>query len=194
MSKKGNNVIGILVSILGISLIFGVVVISFFQKGSNENYFKKQDRVFSEKVFESLINLNEDNYPDTPEDLVFLYTNTYRLLYGDKIKNFDVLPIILEKQRMLFSKQLLENNPLEEQILRVKKNLEFLSENKMKIINTYVKDVTYDKNNGNIAYVNVIKQDNLFESYYYKYYLQKYEDKKWKITGWYNTDEKFNIK
>lgn len=205
-NKKNSNskFISLLLGILAISLIIGIIIISIIQKNSPSSYFIQETAVSSEKVYNKLLDLTEENYPNSPEKVVKLYVETYKLTFGNRIspKAIDeVLPIILEKQRILFSNQLNEDNPINEQLISVKKHIKFLEDNKLKITSSEVLPTIYDQKNSNLAYVNVKFQDNTLESengssfktYYYKYYLERNSNGKWHITGFYLTDSNFNI-
>lgn len=198
-----NKVIALLLGILGISLVIALVAITVVQKNSS-SYFIQDTAISTEKIYNNLLDLTEDNYPQSPEEVVNLYTESYKLVYGNRIKTEyidTVLPTILEKQRLLFSEQLINDNPIESQITSVKEIIDFLSKNKLKIISIETLPVIYDHENPNIAHVNVKIQDNSikeknetsFTTYYYKYYLELGINGKWHITGFYPTNEKFNL-
>lgn len=205
--KKNNDKIGkIFISLLvalGIFFIIGLVFLSFMQKDDVSSYFTKDSVNSSEKIYNSLINLTEDNYPESPEKVVELYTESYKLLYGDRIKKEHInnlVPTILEKQRILFSDKLIIDNPIEEQTLNVKNNINFFQNEGLKIVFVELKPVIYNQEDPQKAYVNVVFQDNSKPSndvnshnYYYKYYLSKDRNGKWRITGFYPTDSEFNL-
>lgn len=192
MTKKGNNTISVLFIILIIFIMLGFFSISIFKNGQTNKYFDKENKSVAQPLYEKIISLTEDNYPKTPEEVVSLYTDGYKLLYGDKIKDLSIVPNILEKQRLLLSKQLISQNSLEEQTTSVLNSIENLKQNKVKITNINIKDTSYTNQNNTKATVKVVNQDSLFQVYYYIYYLEM-EENQWKITGWYNTDENYNI-
>ena len=192
ISKQGNNIIGILFIILVIFIIIGFFSISMIKTGDTSGYFNKEDKAIAQSIYDKIISITEENYPKTPEEVVTLYTESYKLLYGDKIKDLSIVPNIIEKQRILLSDNLVANNALDEQINTVLDNIENLKINKIKVTSTNIKSTDYDQNDNTLAYVKVTKEDSAFQTYYYIYYL-KLEGDKWKITGWYNTDENFNI-
>ncbi|MBS5794792.1 MAG: DUF6715 family protein [Lachnospirales bacterium] len=191
-SKKGNNIIGILFIILVIFIIIGFFSISMVKTGDTSGYFNKEDKSIAQSIYDKIIAITEENYPKTPEEVVSIYTESYKLLYGDKIKDLSIVPNIIEKQRILLSDNLVANNALDEQINTVLANIENLKSNKIKVTSINIKSTDYDQNDNTLAYVKVTKEDSAFQTYYYVYYL-KLEGDKWKITGWYNTDENFNI-
>lgn len=193
MTKKGNNIIGILFIVLVVCILVGFFVISMIKNKDTAGYFNKNDNVVAESIYEKVMGISEENYPITPEEVVTLYTEAYKLLYGDKIKDTSIVPNILEKQRILLSDEILTNNPIEEQEKNVLSSMENIKNNKVRLTSVDVKPVMYDPGDSNVAYVKVDKKDNLFQTYYYLYYLERQPDEKWKITGWYNTDENYNI-
>nr|WP_317360142.1 DUF6715 family protein [uncultured Tyzzerella sp.] len=191
-NNKGNNIIGILFIILISLIVLAFIGFSILKSGNTSGYFNKEDRVAAKAIYDKIISISEENYPQTPEDVVKVYTEGYKLLYGDKIKDLSIVPNIIEKQRLLFSEKLLDKNPLEEQINGVLASIQNLKNNKIKITSINVKPTTYDQRDNTLAYVKVDKKDSFFQTYYYIYHL-KLEEGKWKITGWYNTDENYNI-
>lgn len=193
MTKKGNNIIGILFIVLVVCILVGFFVISMIKNRDTAGYFNKDDKIAAEAIYEKVMSISEENYPITPEEVVTLYTEGYKLLYGDKIKDTSIVPNILEKQRILLSDEILTNNPIEEQEKNVLSSMENIKNNKVRLTSVEIKPVMYDPSDSNVAYVKVDKKDNLFQTYYYLYYLERQPDEKWKITGWYNTDENYNI-
>ena len=193
MTKKGNNIIGILFIVLVVCILVGFFAISMIKNKDTAGYFNKNDNVVAESIYEKVMGISEENYPITPEEVVTLYTEAYKLLYGDKIKDTSIVPNILEKQRILLSDEILTNNPIEEQEKNVLSSMENIKNNKVRLTSVEIKPVMYDPSDSNIAYVKVDKKDNFFQTYYYLYYLERQSDEKWKITGWYNTDENYNI-
>lgn len=203
--KKSNNNVSKIITILIIILIIGLSIIFSFlallPKNPNSKYFNKESLSSSEKIYSEILDLTEENYPETPEEVVYLYTESYKLLYGQKIKPKYIdtlLPIILQKQRLLLSEQLINDNTIENQTTKVKESMNILSKNKVKITMIQCNPVIYDQDNPDIAYINVIMQDNSVASdetgkYYFKYYLKRNSTGKWKITGYYPTDKEFNL-
>lgn len=191
-SKKGNTIIGILFIVLVLFVIVGFIGISFLKSDGTSKYFYKEDSVGAQNLYDNIMRISEENYPKTPEGVVNKYTEVYKLLYGNKIKDLSIVPNILDKQRILLSDDLLDSNSFEEQVNEVLYSIENLKNNKVKITSIEVKSFSYDQIDNTLAYVKVDKTDSLFQKYYYIYHL-KLENEKWKITGWYNTDENYNI-
>lgn len=192
-SKKGTNTIGILFIVLIVCIIGAFFIASSKEGTETAGYFNKEDKIVADELYEKVMTINEDSYPQTPEEVVTLYTEGYKLLYGNKIKDLTIVPNILEKQRILLSNEIISKNSFEEQEKNVLSSIENLKKNKVYITNISVKPVTYDNKDNNKAYIRVETNDNLFQTYYYLYYLQRGKDGKWRITGWYNTDENYNI-
>lgn len=185
MTKKGNNIIGILVIILAVCVVIGMVLIGTKKdQTSLGKYFNNVDKVVGSELYESLLNLSEANYPNTPEEIVKIYTNGYRLLYGDKIKDLSIVNTILKQQRLLFSDEILSKNTLEQQEKEVLKNIENLKQQKNKIIGITIEKGKIGEDNEAKVVVNV--QDNILQEYTYTYLLKKDEQEKWKIFSFEN--------
>ena len=191
-NKKGNNIIGMLFIVLVLFIIGAFLAISFLKSEGTSKYFYKEDSVGAQNLYNNIMSISEENYPKTPEEVVNKYTEAYKLLYGNKIKDLTIVPNILDKQRILLFEDLLASNPFEEQVNEVLYSIENLKNNKVKITSVEIKSASYDQMDNTLAYVKVDKIDSLFQKYYYIYHL-KLENDKWKITGWYNTDENYNI-
>ena len=192
MTKRGNNIIGTLFIGLVIFILIGFLIISRLKTGEESKYFNKEDQVGSKILYENIIKISEEDYPNSPDKVVSLYTDGFKLLYGDKIKDMSIVENIIDKQRILLSDEIVSSNSLEDQVNNVLININNLKEHKIKITTIELKTATYDSRDNKKAYVKVNKVDNLFQTYYYIYHLEL-EGDKWKITGWYNTDENYNI-
>ncbi len=192
MTKRGNNIIGTLFIGLVIFILIGFLIISRLKTGEESKYFNKEDQVGSKILYENIIKISEEDYPNSPDKVVSLYTDGFKLLYGDKIKDMSIVENIIDKQRILLSDEIVSSNSLEDQVNNVLININNLKEHKVKITTIELKTATYDSRDNKKAYVKVNKVDNLFQTYYYIYHLEL-EGDKWKITGWYNTDENYNI-
>ncbi len=192
MTKKGNNTIGALVIILVAFIIVGFFSYSMLKNGETAGYFYKDAESVAQPLYDKIMALSEEAYPKTPEEVVSLFTDVNKLLYGDKIKDTSIVPAILEKQRILLSDNLVAKNSLEDQTESVLASIENLKSNEVKVTSVDIKPTVYDQKNNKKAYVKVDTKDSLFQTYYQVYYLEL-EGDKWKITGWYNTDENYNI-
>ena len=192
MSKKGNNIIGILFIVLMVFILTGIFINARLKEDKSSSYFNKEDRTGSKLLYENIMNLTEEKYPSSPDYVVRLYTDTQKLLYGDRIVNDTIVNNIIEKQRILLSNKILTTNSLEQQEQLILENIKNIKENKVKVTRIDLKQSIQDFKNNKKSYVKVAITDNLFQTYYYIYHLE-IENGKWKITGWYNTDENYNI-
>lgn len=193
-TKKSNNVIGTLIIVLTGLIIVCIVGYGVIQNKNIIKIFKKDDSIMSRKTYEQILEISDENYPKTPDEVMQIYADTYKLLYGNKIEDNIVIKPILKKQRVLFSKNLLDKNPFDKQLENIIKNMDNLKMQEVYMIGIHLKPVIYDSENANKAYIRVFNQDNYFKNYYYIYYLERDENSKWKITAWYNTDENYVIK
>lgn len=192
MSKKGNNLIAILFIVLIVGFVGIFLALYFFNSDDSSKYFNKDSAVASQNLYDNILSINEASYPQTPDEVSSYFADTLKLLYGNKIEDFSIVPTILTKQRILLSDELNKNNSLEQQQKDVLVSIKNLKDLKVYITTINLQPATYDPNDKNLAFVKVKNIDNLFQNYYYIYHL-KLQNGKWKIIGWYNTDENYNI-
>lgn len=193
MIKKTNNTIAILFILIGITITVGLLLFAYSVGSKTENLFNKDKAVKATILYENVKALQKDSdYPKTPEEVLQLYNDSYLLLYGNMIKNKDIISEILHQQRKLYSKELLKLNAFEEQEDLLEKSIEYCYKNKFHITGIITKPVIYDMES-NTCYIRVTLQGNDFSEYYWNYFLEKERDTGfWKITAWKKADKNFN--
>lgn len=189
MNKKTNNIVGIIVVVGIVLLVVGMIIFGATRENGNlGRYFEKENRLLSESLYKKILEISDESYPETPQQVVDLYLDGHRLLYSENIKDFTIVGTILEKQRELFSPKLLAtiNVPEQEQI--VQNNIINIKEQKIRIIQTEVEEQEQEQEqSGNMAFIKAIIRDNLFQEYHYLFQLEKEIDDKWKIVSFENT-------
>lgn len=198
-TKSFNNLVGVLIGIIIISIVIGVLITGESSDNS-ESYFNKTSATSSELILEELLQISEENYPKTPEEVIDTYITAYKLLYGEKILdektkeiiNPDIVQIILSAQRYLLSDELKELNPLETQVQNVIFNISSIIDEDARIIDNSYSPAIYSSFNPKLATVRVSHIGNGFTQYFQEYELEKDFEDKWRITRWYNTDENYN--
>lgn len=130
----------------------------------------------------------ENNYPSTPREVIILYNKLQKKLYQNK-KDDEKIQQLIKQQRKLFHKELLDKNPYDIQIDRLKIELEKTQDNK--IIESKIQDLTPDNYFGERKELCKIKTIYYLinGNIYIEFLLQKDEQNSWKILGWQNTDE-----
>lgn len=185
MTKKGNNIIGALVIILGIFAVIAMLVFGIKkEENSTTKYFNDVDKVVASEIYEKILELDEDTYPATPKAVLDTYLGGYRLLYGDKIKDLSIVDNILEKQRILLSNKILEGTSLEKQKEIVLNNIANLKNQKIKVTQVFIEE--NNKLDGDTEEMTVKIQDNMLQQYEYIYTLKKENENIWKIASFKN--------
>ena len=185
-NRKTKLIIGVLLAILGISISVSFIVISLVQNNKYADFFNPKTKKEAIILYDKLISISEEEYPKTPEEVISLYLDGYKLLYGDMILNQSVVSNVLVFQRKLLSEKILNNNTLEAQLEKIKKDLDFLTKNKFKITSIKIGEFILDKKDFNKGSFLVTKRGNDLEEYKYMYYLEKNNANQWKIYSWQN--------
>ncbi len=125
-------------------------------------------------------------YPGTPAEVLKLFGRINQCMYNTSMKEeeFDQL---LKQMRMLYSRQLLEQNPYEEQRINLKAEVDGFISNKKRIVNYTVdksSSVEYEKIEGQeCAYAQLayfINENGQYSKTFQEYVMIK-EDGLWKI-------------
>lgn len=161
--------------------------------------YYNQDKLMSKKPntsydIDKILDVDiESQYPTTPREVVIFYNNTIECLYKVGL-NDNKSQLLLELQRNLFAKELLDNNPFDIHFLRVKSDIEEYKKNNKIIIDSKTQELVpddYYKVNGqeickvkSIYYLNT-NNNNIYQ----EFILKKDVDNKWKIFGWRKTKQ-----
>ncbi len=128
----------------------------------------------------------ELGYPETPAEVLKLFGRINQCMYNTSLSDeeFDQL---LNQMRMLYSSQLLAQNPMDEQRANMKKEVDSFISNKKRIVNYTVdksSSVEYEKINGQeCAYAQLayfMTENNQYSKTFQEYVLIK-ENDQWKI-------------
>lgn len=133
----------------------------------------------------------EISYPETPTEVVKMYCRIVQCMYNNSLEEEDI-QAMTDKMRMLFSNELLENNPKEQHLQDLKKERESYQKNRAAIAN-----YTVEKNSSvnyktvekeematlEAAFLVNFKKDSSYKKSNEEFILRK-EDGKWKIVGW----------
>ena len=131
----------------------------------------------------------EDDYPDNPAHIVEVNNVIIDILYGKPLTD-EEKSLAIDTQRLLYSSEFLEINPVEKQMLELERERIMNDENDIKVIGSKVMN-SYNDPPGTmhiqvIHYTNKQDQD-LVREYIVKEEVQDGQNKEWKIFGWKNT-------
>lgn len=180
----------IIYTVLIMTVLAVVVIYAYFRMTG-----KKEEQVPKTKV-EKLISRNlEGNYPATPREVVKVYGEYTKYLYngsdGEKLteEQFDAL---FDQVRLLYADELLEENPREEQLARLKMDVKAYEEQSKTIMSYTVQQssqIEFGKVDGKeAAKVGLIfmtkAEGEQPAKTYEEFILQPDEEEQWKIIGW----------
>ena len=177
-----------------IAAVTTMVILAAFGLGG---YYYLNNKPETEKVekkteAESILSKDfETAYPETPTEVVKMYCRIVQCMYNTSLEEDDI-QAMTDKMRMLFSNELLENNPKEQHLQDLKKERETYQKNKCKIAN-----YTVEKNSSvnyktvekeematlEAAFLVNFKKDSSYKKSNEEFILRK-EDGNWKIVGW----------
>jgi len=182
-SKKYKSNLFTLISILAVILV--MFIINRVQK---ENKLKEASKETLSEVQKILDMDLENDYPETPREVVKLHGDMTRLLYSgiedDEIKK------LAEKIRELCDEELLEKNPLDQYLNDLYTDISLWRKLNRKIENDFVvneeREEIKEKDGKEYAtaYISFTITEKGKTSELRKYLMRKDDDNKWKILGW----------
>lgn len=166
-------------------MIIILCVVGYYSYLNRDKFVKKEKLTGFDKIIE-LSSGGEDL--DNPDDAIIRNNQIISYLYGGEIKPEEIETLI-NLQRDLFDPDLLEINPVELQIEKIKSKIQEYKEKGFKIITVKQKSATYEEKNKNVARIKVIQYTNGESDNYLEYYLRKQVDGTWRILGWKVVDQ-----
>lgn len=180
----------IIYTILFMSILAVVIIYAYFQITG-----KKEEQVPKTKI-EKLINRNlEGNYPATPREVMKVYGELTRYLYNgneEKKLSDEQLEALLDQVRILYSEELLEENPREEQLERLKMDVADYKKMSKTIMSYTVQQssqIQFGELNGRevakvvISFTTKASGEQPAKTYE-RFLLQADAEERWKIVGW----------
>lgn len=135
----------------------------------------------------------EISYPETPREVVKLYSRMVKYLYDDKVSEKKTKKVV-EQMRLLFSDQLLEKNTLNSQLTHLESDVAAFAKEKKAIIGYEVVESSLKtkevdgKERATIIVGFSIKNNDNYEHSNELFLLEKDTEGKWKIVGWQITE------
>lgn len=178
------------VGITIVALLCVVLLCGGFFVLKNKNSAEPENMTVVQQI--NAKNLEKD-YPKTPRAVVKLYNQIVTSYYGEKYTDaeFDKL---IEQARMLFDKDLADNNSTEDYKASVQESIADYKQRSFKIRQSSVCDsddvkyLTDDTNGDKLAYVTAsyfTEENKKFGKTYQMYVLRQDENENWKILTFY---------
>lgn len=193
--KKKNRSSKFLPTILFMSIIaISIIYLFYYINTSTEPILPLGTKEKSELEIISEKDLDYE-YPATPSEVLRLYYRITRVLYNEDLTEEQTNNLV-SKLRQLFDKELIENNPLEDQLKIFTKEKEDFKDKKYEFSDFNImdaKEVLYWSKE-EVEYAAVIGSSSFTKKnellmVYEEYIFRRDEDGRWKIVGWQPANE-----
>ena len=186
MYKKTQNpvVVGIVMALLAVFIIGGFFLVRSI---GLKNLELKKSKTEVEKLME--LNL-DDNYPGNAREVLKIYNRILKCCYNEELTD-EQIKKLAEQNQKLFDEQLLEKNPYDQYVEKLKKDIEDYKSKKTTIANIAIQDLAEAEREerGGYKFCNllvsyIVKDTKGLKTTNEKYYLREDDKGKWKILFW----------
>lgn len=186
MYKKTQNpvVVGIVMALLAVFIIGGFFLVRSI---GLKNLKLKKSKTEVEKLME--LNL-DDNYPGNAREVLKIYNRILKCCYNEELTD-EQIKKLAEQNQKLFDEQLLEKNPLDQYVEKLKKDIEDYKSKKTTIANIAIQDLAEAEREerGGYKFCNllvsyIVKDTKGLKTTNEKYYLREDDKGRWKILFW----------
>ena len=186
MYKKTQNpvVVGIVMALLAVFIIGGFFLVRSI---GLKNLELKKSKTEVEKLME--LNL-DDNYPGNAREVLKIYNRILKCCYNEELTD-EQIKKLAEHNQKLFDEQLLEKNPLDQYVEKLKKDIEDYKSKKTTIANIAIQDLAEAEREerGGYKFCNllvsyIVKDTKGLKTTNEKYYLREDDKGRWKILFW----------
>ena len=195
MYKKTQNpvVVGIVMALLAIFIIGGFFLVRSI---GLKNLELKKSKTEVEKLME--LNL-DDNYPGNAREVLKIYNRILKCCYNEELTD-EQIKKLAEQNQKLFDEQLLEKNPLDQYVEKLKKDIKEYKDKKTTIANIAIQDLAEAEREerGGYKFCNllvsyIVKDTKGLKTTNEKYYLREDDKGRWKILFWELTYKTFQL-
>lgn len=186
MYKKTQNpiVVGIVMALLAVFIIGGFFLVRSI---GLKNLEIKKSKTEVEKLME--LNL-DDNYPGNAREVLKVYNRILKCCYNEELTD-EQIKKLAEQNQKLFDEQLLEKNPLDQYVEKLKKDIKDYKDKKTTIANIAIQELAEAEREerGGYKFCNllvsyIVKDTKGLKTTNEKYYLREDDKGRWKILFW----------
>ena len=186
MYKKTQNpvVVGIVMALLAVFIIGGFFLVRSI---GLKNLELKKSKTEVEKLME--LNL-DDNYPGNAREVLKIYNRILKCCYNEELTD-EQIKKLAEQNQKLFDEQLLEKNPLDQYVEKLKKDIKDYKDKKTTIANIAIQELAEAEREerGGYKFCNllvsyIVKDTKGLKTTNEKYYLREDDKGRWKILFW----------
>lgn len=170
-------------------IIGTIVLVALYFFFADRNNKKIEQTVMTERVQKVLGTDLDLDYPGTPREVIVEFNKIIACYYEGKLDD-ETLKKVMNQQRLLFDKELLEANSIDTQLKDLKEEILDYQKSKRVIVSSSVEKsstVKYWSDEGK-DYAGIIASYTLKDSEvvktYQTYVLRKDDQGKWRILGW----------
>lgn len=192
---KGYLAKNTLLTILLMSVFVAVIIYAYYYINNTTKPIIS-DTIREKTEAEILIEKDlEIAYPATPTEVLRLHLRITKCLYNDKLSKGEIDDLV-NQARVLYDEELLERNPVENQMRIINEEIEKFEETN-KELTTYIienkEDIRYWTED-DIEYASIVASTSFTESkeivkVFEEFTLRRDEDGQWRILGWELSDK-----
>ena len=189
IAKKKKKSSGALVLIIFFVCLAGLITAIFMftmRSPSPDEARAEHASIDLDQLMDEVLSINlETDFPETPDGVMRLYNDTFRLLYGWDRRDTYTLSRVLEIQRSLYSQALYELNPLPQQLSRLIFAREEEARMGIELVGIHQGAPTFHRFSQDRCAIYVIKFISNGQSFHYNYHLFLHpETERWEIGMW----------
>lgn len=194
MSKKTSIIVGVLILVIGFGIIGAMIFHAIRIEAAIERPFVPERRQTAERHYRDTLGRDmENDYPQTPRELMELYATTILFLYGDFIALESMFMQVIDFQRSLFTDELRSAVSAQDQFINLQESLTELDDADANIRRAEIHEFTVDYVYERHALVQVSHRFMFQDDLHRLYHLSLDENDRWRIASWALADEDFNL-
>ncbi len=182
-------------------IITCVIIIGAFswKMGRDNLYgdFENDKKSMAEVLYSDVLSVDlKEDYPKTPDEVMRFFGKCYKLIYGNMIRNDEILAEVVHVQRNVFSEELASTNTFEREFQEIKESISTLKDNRVYVIDFDTKPPVYDKEYNTCEIRTIISTNARDESgsslkMYMLFNVVKDDNGFWRINSFRKTNSEF---
>ncbi len=188
VKKRNDTALAVMLSFIAVLAVGSLIAYAAYNSGGKPRVFRAEKEGFAQRLYSSAMDVDANTgteadaiYPQTPDLVVEKYNELFELMYGEMIIDDETFKKVLEKQRTLFSDEILNRNSFDIQLKNVKDATEKLYSQNKRCIGTKQDAFVYENGRTNAGIIRVTHYYNGDDPIFWDFRLEK-QNGQWKIT------------
>ncbi|KAI4453648.1 Thioredoxin [Holotrichia oblita] len=178
--KKITTIAGFLIIIIGVVTVVSIILYTYINR--EKEYFVFSKKNLATRLYNEVMNYDfENDYPESASEVMEFNNKITLLIYGKMLLDNELLPGLLEKQRMLYSESLLSSITYDEQYENLVKGLEVYNQNKTICYDINQESPQNIPDHENMVSINTIWQTSNMGKVMWMYTLEENDAGQYKI-------------